>query len=40
MQITLRLDPEVVAHFRASGRGWQSCINAVLKRHAARRRSG
>ena len=31
-QVTLRLDPEVVDHFRASGRGWQGRINDVLKR--------
>jgi len=37
VQITLRLDPEVVSHFRKSGEGWQSRINAVLKRHVARR---
>lgn len=30
-QVTLRLDPEVVAKFRATGRGWQARINAVLK---------
>jgi uncharacterized protein (DUF4415 family) len=27
----LRLDPDVVAHFRRSGRGWQSRINAALR---------
>lgn len=37
VQITLRLDPEVVSHFRKSGEGWQSRINAVLKRHVGRR---
>lgn len=31
VQITLRLDAEVVAHYRAMGRGWQSRINADLK---------
>jgi uncharacterized protein (DUF4415 family) len=36
MQITLRLDPEIVSHFRKSGEGWQSRINAVLKRHVGR----
>jgi len=29
--VSLRLDPEVLAHFRAQGRGWQSRINAALK---------
>jgi uncharacterized protein (DUF4415 family) len=29
-QVTLRLDAEVVAAFRAGGAGWQSRINDVL----------
>jgi uncharacterized protein (DUF4415 family) len=28
--VSLRLDPEVVEHFKAGGRGWQSRINAAL----------
>src|SRR5947209_8368275 len=28
-QVTLRLDPDVVDRFRATGRGWQSRINAA-----------
>ena len=32
--ISLRLDPEVLAHFRRSGRGWQSRINDVLRKAA------
>jgi uncharacterized protein (DUF4415 family) len=32
--ISLRLDDDVVAHFRRSGRGWQSRINAVLRKAA------
>jgi uncharacterized protein (DUF4415 family) len=32
--VSLRLDPEVVAHFRRSGRGWQSRINAALRKVA------
>jgi uncharacterized protein (DUF4415 family) len=31
-QVTLRLDAEVVRHFKSSGPGWQTRINAVLKR--------
>ncbi len=31
-QVTLRLDPEVVEVFRATGRGWQSRINAELRK--------
>lgn len=30
-RLTLRLDPEIVRHFRATGPGWQSRINAALK---------
>ena len=30
-QVTLRLDQDVLDHFRAGGAGWQSCINAVLR---------
>jgi hypothetical protein len=32
--VSLRLDPDVLAHFRHSGRGWQSRINAVLRKAA------
>jgi uncharacterized protein (DUF4415 family) len=31
---SLRLDPDVVAHFRRGGRGWQSRINAALRKAA------
>jgi len=31
-QVTLRLDSEVVARFRADGRGWQSRINDILRK--------
>ena len=31
-QVTLRLDSDVVAAFRAGGAGWQSRINAVLRK--------
>jgi hypothetical protein len=30
-QVAIRLDPEVLAAFRASGRGWQTRLNTVLK---------
>jgi len=30
-QISLRLDPEVIEKFKATGKGWQSRINDVLK---------
>ena len=29
--ISLRLDPDVVQHFRRGGRGWQSRINQALR---------
>jgi uncharacterized protein (DUF4415 family) len=31
--VSLRLDSDVVEGFRATGRGWQSRINAVLAEH-------
>lgn len=33
---TLRLSPEVLKHFRASGPGWQTRIDQALKRLVAR----
>ncbi len=35
-QVTLRLPPDVIDHFKAGGPGWQSRIGDVLQRHAAR----
>jgi uncharacterized protein (DUF4415 family) len=32
--VSLRLDPDVLAHFRSSGRGWQSRINTALRKAA------
>lgn len=32
--MSLRLDPEVIAHFRRGGRGWQTRINDVLRKAA------
>ncbi|MBL9074908.1 BrnA antitoxin family protein [Tabrizicola sp.] len=31
---TIRLDPEVIAHFKADGPGWQSRINEALRKAA------
>jgi uncharacterized protein (DUF4415 family) len=31
--ISLRLDKDVIDRFRAGGRGWQSRINAPLRKH-------
>ena len=33
-QVTLRLDADLIDHFRATGPGWQSRINEVLKKAA------
>jgi uncharacterized protein (DUF4415 family) len=33
--VNIRLDPEIVAHFKAGGRGWQTRINAALKAYVA-----
>jgi uncharacterized protein (DUF4415 family) len=30
-QVTLRLDRDILEHFRATGDGWQSRINAALR---------
>lgn len=30
--VTLRLDPDVLAKFKATGRGWQSRMNEALRR--------
>lgn len=30
-QVTLRLDAEILEHFRATGNGWQTRINEALK---------
>jgi uncharacterized protein (DUF4415 family) len=38
--VSLRLDFEVVAHFRAQGPGWQSRINAALRKAAGLRSKG
>jgi uncharacterized protein (DUF4415 family) len=32
--VSLRLDPDVIKHFRRSGPGWQSRINQALRRVA------
>jgi uncharacterized protein (DUF4415 family) len=31
--VSLRLDQDVIDRFRATGRGWQSRINTVLRDH-------
>ena len=32
--LSLRLDPDVIAHYRATGPGWQSQINETLRKAA------
>ena len=34
--INIRLSPEVLEHFRATGRGWQTRVDEVLKSHVVR----
>jgi uncharacterized protein (DUF4415 family) len=34
VSVTLRLDPDILASFRATGPGWQSRMNDVLRRAA------
>jgi uncharacterized protein (DUF4415 family) len=29
--VSMRLDPDVLAHLRASGKGWQTKVNAALR---------
>jgi len=36
VSVTLRLDREIVERFKATGAGWQTRINAALKKSAAR----
>jgi uncharacterized protein (DUF4415 family) len=35
--ISLRVDPDVLAAYRATGKGWQARMNATLAAHAPRR---
>jgi uncharacterized protein (DUF4415 family) len=32
--VSIRLDPDVLAHFRRTGRGWQGRINSALRKAA------
>jgi uncharacterized protein (DUF4415 family) len=32
--VNIRLDPDVLAHFRATGPGWQSRVNEALRKAA------
>lgn len=35
VQTTIRLDSDVIAHFRSTGAGWQSRLNEMLRRGVA-----
>ena len=37
-QITLRVDPDVLTFFRKQGRGYQTVINAVLRKYMEARK--
>jgi uncharacterized protein (DUF4415 family) len=37
-QITLRIDPDVLSFFRRHGRGYQSTMNAVLRKYMEARK--
>src|ERR1700686_1849651 len=37
-QITLRIDPDVLTFFRKQGRGYQSTINAILRKYMETRK--
>jgi uncharacterized protein (DUF4415 family) len=39
-QVTLRLDQDVVEHFRSTGPGWQTRINDALRKVAEKKRAG
>lgn len=33
-QVSIRLDPDVLAHYKSTGKGWQSRINDALRKAA------
>jgi uncharacterized protein (DUF4415 family) len=37
-QITLRLDPDVLAFFRKHGKGYQTTINSILRKYMETRK--
>lgn len=40
--VSIRLDADLVGHFRTSGRGWQTRVNAILRAYIeqSKRRAG
>jgi uncharacterized protein (DUF4415 family) len=39
-RITIRLSPDVLAHFRAAGRGWQTRVDSALREWLEAHRQG
>ncbi len=39
-QITLRIDPDVLKFFRKQGRGYQTAMNAVLRKYMEAQKTG
>lgn len=39
-KVSLRLDPDVIAHFRATGPGWQRRMNDALRAAAGLKKTG
>jgi uncharacterized protein (DUF4415 family) len=33
-RVTIMLDPDVIEHFKAEGKGWQTRVNAALRKAA------
>jgi uncharacterized protein (DUF4415 family) len=33
-RVTIMLDPDVIEHFKAGGKGWQTRVNAALRKAA------
>lgn len=38
-RVTVRLSPEVTAYFKASGKGWQTRMDEVLREHVRQHQS-
>lgn len=37
--VSIRLDADLIEHFRSSGRGWQTRINAILRAYTEAKKS-
>ena len=38
-QVTMLLDPDVLAHFKKDGKGWQTRVNSALRQAAGLKRN-